>query len=66
MQCGVVMSKYKIFKNVSNNFTDESVIIICDDGRQFPLNDENPDYMEYLRWLADGNEVEEWNPDASN
>ena len=31
--------------------------------RSFPLTDDNPNTVEYLAWIADGNEATEWNPE---
>lgn len=29
----------------------------------FSENEENPDYQQYLAWLAEGNVPEEWKPE---
>lgn len=29
-------------------------------GGQFPMNESNPHYQEYLAWVAEGNTAEEW------
>lgn len=31
------------------------IAILRQDGASIPLDPENPDYREYLRWIADGN-----------
>ena len=35
-------------------------------GGIFLMDDSNPDYREYLAWIAEGNTPEEWNPDTIN
>lgn len=40
---------------------DPWVTIVCSDGRQFPPNEENPDYKEFLEWVVAGNSPEEVN-----
>ena len=37
---------------------DEQFKIITED-------EDNPQYQQYLAWLAEGNTPEEWNPDAN-
>lgn len=34
-------------------------------GGIFLMDDSNPDYREYLAWIAEGNTPEEWSPDAN-
>jgi hypothetical protein len=29
----------------------------------FPMTDDNPNMVDYLAWVADGNTAEEWQPD---
>jgi len=31
----------------------------------FPADEQNPDYQQYLSWITEGNEPEEWNPDTN-
>ncbi len=45
--------------------TQEVLRDISIDGGQFPMDEGNPDYREYLAWLANGNTPEEWNSDAN-
>lgn len=33
--------------------------------RSFPLTDDNPNTVEYNKWVAEGNTAEEWSPNAS-
>ena len=34
---------------------------VIDDKEWFiPVNEANTDYQEYLKWVAEGNEAEEW------
>ncbi len=30
-----------------------------------PMSEDNAMYQQYLAWLAEGNEPEEWNPNAT-
>ena len=39
-------------------------VVIRDDGAVIPMNEANGDYREYLAWLAEGNEPQEWNPEV--
>jgi hypothetical protein len=43
---------YKTYKNES--------IVRIKDRTWIPINLENTDYQEYLTWVAEGNEAEEW------
>lgn len=46
---------YKIYDDGCSKF------IITNDGRtSIPMNEANKDYQEYLEWVAEGNEAEEW------
>lgn len=40
-------------------------IIIKNDIYWIPFDETNIDYQEYLKWLEEGNEPEEWNPTPS-
>ena len=38
------------------------IVARLDDGgvRSFPMVDDNPNMVEYLAWVAEGNTAEEW------
>jgi hypothetical protein len=39
---------------------------LADGGvRSFPLTDDNPNKPAYDAWVTEGNEAEEWSPDAN-
>jgi len=47
---------YQIF-----NTSNANVFIVTNDGKTFiPVDEANADYQEYLKWVAEGNEAEEW------
>jgi hypothetical protein len=37
---------------------DELIVFI-------PIDELNPNYLEYVQWLFDGNTAEEWQPDTT-
>jgi len=47
---------YKII----NFVTGGKVIIRESDNANIPFAESNSDYQEYLKWVAEGNEAEEW------
>lgn len=54
---------YRIWRNP---LTNEQLGVVLDNEIWVPSDEANTDYQKYLEWLAEGNEPEEWNPDASN
>ena len=46
--------QYKLQKNASTN--EVCSVEIVGDGKSIPINPDNTDYQEYLKWLAEGNE----------
>ena len=48
---------YKMYKLVKNFYTkvDEKMVIRLSDNAYIPISDDNTDYQEYLKWLAEGN-----------
>lgn len=58
------------YKTIIDTAWQKDLVIIVQplgDGgvRTFPEDESNPDYQQYLAWLAEGNTPEEWNPDAN-
>jgi hypothetical protein len=35
-------------------------IVRLSDNARIPVNEANTDYKQYLEWVAEGNEAEEW------
>ena len=52
----------KHWVRTSTSFLSEEPVIYIhrEDGAQFPENEGNPDYQQYLAWVALGNTAEEW------
>ena len=52
---------YKLL-NITNSITDEKteadIIIRISDNAAIPKDNENADYQEYLKWVAEGNTAE--------
>ena len=42
--------------------TYENMIVRVADNAWIP---QDPDYQQYLAWVAEGNTAEEWSPDAT-
>ena len=40
--------------------TENKVIKRISDNAFIPMDEANTDYQEYLKWVAEGNEAEEW------
>lgn len=49
-----------MYKLVTSSFGDDVVIRRESDGACIPMDEANADYQEYLKWVAEGNEAEEW------
>jgi hypothetical protein len=45
---------YKLYKDMLSN--KETGVRRLTDGACIPLNPDNTDYQEYLKWLAEGNQ----------
>ena len=60
--------KYYI-ATITNTFgdTQQHIIQPTSDGvySSFPMTDDNPNMVDYLSWVADGNTPEEWQPDTT-
>jgi hypothetical protein len=58
--------KYYI-ATITNTFgnTQQHIIqpIKKDVFSSFPMTDDNPNMVDYLAWVADGNTADEWQPD---
>ena len=48
---------YKLVKNFYTK-VDEKMVIRLSDNVYIPISDDNTDYQEYLKWLAEGNTPE--------
>ena len=46
--------------------SETEIYIIRFDGAFVPEDEQNVDYQKYQAWITEGNEPEEWDPDASN
>jgi hypothetical protein len=46
--------------------SEQHLIAIDANGNKFgiPNDPMNPDYLEYVQWLFDGNTAEEWQPES--
>ena len=64
MVSGLVVRSYdmKHWIRTSTSFLSEEPVVYIhrEDGAQFPENEGNPDYQQYLAWVALGNVAEEW------
>ena len=49
-----------MYKLVTSSLGENFVVRRESDGAHIPMNEENTDYQEYLKWVAEGNEAEEW------
>jgi hypothetical protein len=61
------MMKYYYINIETLDGIQENIICITDAGTQIgiPKDAMNPDYLEYVQWLFDGNTPEEWQPEIS-
>lgn len=41
----------------------DRTVIVKDESLWIPADPDNTDYQQYLAWLAEGNEPEEWAPE---
>lgn len=46
-------------------YTEDIRLLVREDGVAFPPIDCNPHYQAYLAWVAEGNTVEQWNPEET-
>jgi hypothetical protein len=40
-------------------------VILRSDNASIPIDEANTDYQAYLKWVAEGNVAEEWNPNGN-
>ena len=52
------MIKYKLVNNKYTGFPTS--VLNIETGWCIPFDEGNTDYQEYLAWVAEGNEAEEW------
>jgi hypothetical protein len=53
------MSIYKISKTEL-----DTEVVVKNNTVWIPVDELNPDYLEYAQWLFEGNTPEEWNPES--
>ena len=56
---------FKLYTFIDINNIQQDGVIRLEDSALIPPDESNPDYQQYLAWLAEGNVPEEWNPDAN-
>tara|TARA_R100001480_G_C4598151_1_gene162676 strand:+ start:349 stop:510 length:162 start_codon:yes stop_codon:yes gene_type:complete len=50
---------YKLFRDLITNETNIIIKINGNERTYIPFNEENSDYQEYLKWVAEGNKIED-------
>ena len=55
----------KTFYLNSTNINNDTVVMVENSIVScVPADEANPDYQQYLAWLAEGNTPEEWQPES--
>ena len=54
-------SRYKKYANESDGYVFQAIQRILDDGTitSIPMDENNTDYIEYLKWVNEGNTIED-------
>ena len=50
---------YKLCKDLITNIVDQVIKINGNERKYLPFDEENSDYQEYLKWVAEGNKAED-------
>ena len=50
---------YKLYKDLITNKVDQVIKINGNERKYIPFDENNSDYQEYLKWVAEGNTVED-------
>ena len=45
---------------IKTSLLDDKMIVRIEDNAFIPFDEGNTDYKQYLEWVAEGNEAEEW------
>ena len=54
-------TRYKKYANESDGYFFQAIQRILDDGTitSIPMDENNTDYIEYLKWVNEGNTIED-------
>jgi hypothetical protein len=56
---------YKLYKTTGSEVFNAVTTVSVEPQKSFLFDENNPDYKEYLAWVAEGNVAEEWNPNGN-
>jgi hypothetical protein len=56
----------KYYTSIPSEYSPPCIVRVSEDGLIvfIPEDPLNPNYLEYIAWLFDGNTAEEWHPES--